>query len=567
MYRDELKELISFVDKSNNLFNFDEEAINKNSIWEIYSFLFKCHIDNKQVTLSSLADSCKLPRATAIRKINLLIKKKIIIQRARTKTGKTFSLHPSEKLIHSFTHFLKETKYHVAFSLGYENNNTSSFYFGSSLLSANIIPPPGILNIHCKPNEKINMLLDDDPTFIVINKNKNFIENMLGVKLEITLLENTELRKKLIDNSRVSKSKYDIISFDMPWIGEMHKNKYLLPLNEIINNNDFNIKDFHPAGIKASTYNNILYGLPIEEVASIMVYRKDIFDALELKIPKNLTDLFICLKKLKKFSPTTYPFAWPAVEGFPLGCQVIEMLGNLGSPLVKLRKISDGIFDTSNLDSVPKKIDLVNENVINSIFLLSKLKQYSHPQILSMTWDRVADSYAKGEVAMANIWSGRSGYFENNPNSPAYKNSVYRAKPGGIEGIEASSIGGFSLGMPSNVDKNKIKTIFSVIKYLVSPPMIKYYIENGVSASPLFSVSNDPEVQKISPSLVAVDNMQKNGHLKNWLRVPIPSYFDIANIIGNKLHREYLKTPLNLNKRKSLEILEEIQLSIDHLLN
>ena len=27
----------------------------------------------------------------------------------------------------------------------------------------------------------------------------------------------------------------------------------------------------------------------------------------------------------------------------------------------------------------------------------------------------VADPYAKGEVAMANIWSGRSGYFENNP--------------------------------------------------------------------------------------------------------------------------------------------------------
>ena len=60
-------------------------------------------------------------------------------------------------------------------------------------------------------------------------------------------------------------------------------------------NNNFNIKDFHPAGIKASSYNNILYGLPIEEVASIMVYRKDIFDALKLKIPNNLTDLFFCL--------------------------------------------------------------------------------------------------------------------------------------------------------------------------------------------------------------------------------------------------------------------------------
>lgn len=567
MYRDEIKELISFVDKSNNLFNFDEEASSKNSIWEIYSFLFKCHIDNKQVTLSSLADSCKLPRATAIRKINSLIKKNIIVQRARTKTGKTYSLHPSDKLIHSFTNFLKETKYHVAFSLGYENKSTSKFYFGTSLLSANIIPPPSFLNIHCSPNEKIKMLLDDDPTFIVINKNKNLIENMLSVKLDITLMDNDALRKKLIDNSKLSKSKFDIISFDMPWTGEIHKNKYFLPLNDVINKINFNIKDFHPAGIKASTYNNILYGLPVEEVASIMVYRKDIFDYLELNIPNNLTDLFFCLKKLKKFSPTDYPFAWPATTGFPLGCHFIEMLGNLGSPLVELRKISEGIFDTTNLDSVPKKINIVNENAINSVFLLSKLKKYSHPQILSMTWDRVADSYAKGEVAMANIWSGRSGYFENNPSSPAHKNSVYRAKPGGIEGFEASSIGGFSLGLPSNINKNKIKIIFSVIKYLVSPPMIKHYIENGVSASPLFSVSNDPEVQTASPSLVAIDDMQKNGQIKNWLRVPIPSYFDVANIIGNKLHNKLLRTNLKLNKTECLKIIQEMQSSIDKLAN
>ena len=77
------------------------------------------------------------------------------------------------------------------------------------------------------------------------------------------------------------------------------------------------------------------------------------------------------------------------------------------------------------------------------IYLLSKIKQYSHPNILSMTWDDVAKSYTKGDVAVANIWSGRCGFFENNKESPAYKNSFYTAKPGGKEGFEASSIGGF----------------------------------------------------------------------------------------------------------------------------
>ena len=36
--RNELKYLISFIDKSNDLFDFDEEAIAKNSIWKIYSY-------------------------------------------------------------------------------------------------------------------------------------------------------------------------------------------------------------------------------------------------------------------------------------------------------------------------------------------------------------------------------------------------------------------------------------------------------------------------------------------------------------------------------------------------
>ena len=97
--------------------------------------------------------------------------------------------------------------------------------------------------------------------------------------------------------------------------------------------------------------------------------------------------------------------------------------------------------------------------------------------------------------------------------------------------------------------------------------MIKYYIENGVTASPLFSVSNDPEVQKSNPSLISIDNMQKKGLIKNWLRVPIPNYFNIANLIGNVLHTNLKSRSNTINKAESLKIAQSIQSSLKDLLS
>ena len=556
--RNELKYLISFIDKSNDLFDFDEEAIAKNSIWKIYSYLLQSHLDNKLVTISSLAHSCGLPRATAIRKIKKLINKKIIIQKPRTSTGKTYSLHPSEKLYLSFTNFLEKTKEHIAHSLGYENEKNNNFYFGTSLLSANIIPKPTQINLNCDANEEISILFNDNQTFKIIKRSQRYIENLLGLKLNIYLKSNDSLRKELIKNSKLKNSNYDIVCFDVPWTGEIYNNKYLLPLNDMISNDNLNIKDFHPEGINASSYNNKLYGLPIEQVASIMVYREDILKKLNLNIPRTISDLFFCLKKIKDSDLIKYPFAWPGKSGFTLGCHFMEMMGNLGSPIIELRKISDSVFETNNLDSINKKINVFNAAGAESIFLLFKIINYSHPDTLKMNWDDVAESYSNGEVAMANIWSGRSGFFENDVLSPARKKSIYDAKPGGKEGYQTSSIGGYSLGLPSNINRKKIKLSFSVIKYFVSPNMIKYYIEKGVTTSPLFSVSNDPVVQEISPSVLKIDKLQKTGKINSWSRLPLPEFTKVANIIGDRLNDEFKKSS-NLHRQKSMKIVREIQ--------
>ena len=79
-------------------------------------------------------------------------------------------------------------------------------------------------------------------------------------------------------------------------------------------------------------------------------------------------------------------------------------------------------------NGINKKINICNSAGQESIFLLFKIIKYSHPDTLNMSWDEVAESYSNGEVAIANIWSGRSGFFENNILSPARKKSIYDAK-------------------------------------------------------------------------------------------------------------------------------------------
>ena len=128
MYRSEINYLIDYIDKSRDFFNFDKEAAFGKSTWKIYSFLFKNFYEDKLVTQSSLAMASGLSRATGNRKIINLIKEKKIIQKPRTKSGKSFSLHPSIELQDSFLNLLKNTKYHVAFAMGYSEKKSQTFY-------------------------------------------------------------------------------------------------------------------------------------------------------------------------------------------------------------------------------------------------------------------------------------------------------------------------------------------------------------------------------------------------------------------------------------------------------
>ena len=66
---------------------------------KLFVALLRNHLNGKLTTSSSLAQSSGLSYGTSIRAITSIEDRGLLVRRSRTDTGKSFSLHPSEKLI------------------------------------------------------------------------------------------------------------------------------------------------------------------------------------------------------------------------------------------------------------------------------------------------------------------------------------------------------------------------------------------------------------------------------------------------------------------------------------
>ena len=119
------------------------ESIQPDAVWNMIVYLMQRHYAGKLVTPTSLARAANVPYATAVRRMNDMLAKGLLIRRPRTKTGRSDSVHPSPELIRRAFACAYEVKTSIARSLGRNVADARSFYLGASHLSASIIPHTG----------------------------------------------------------------------------------------------------------------------------------------------------------------------------------------------------------------------------------------------------------------------------------------------------------------------------------------------------------------------------------------------------------------------------------------
>jgi multiple sugar transport system substrate-binding protein len=499
--------------------------------------LIRSHLSGQLVTSSSLAAASGMSYGTAMRAIDDMQVRGLIIKRPRTPTGRSFSLHPAAALLAQWQAYARRAKSLVAASLRQEQPGGRAARPRSAAAdpAAGIVPLPPVLDSKLALSRQLRMLMHADPTFMAMHVLKRHFEMAFGTAISSRALSIDRLHAEIVVNSRLPVSQYDLIACDLPWFGEMAASGRLLALDRLIEAAKFDTADFHPDALASTRHRGRQYGVPVITTAEILVYRTDLLAAAGIAPPLTAAATLDAASRLHDPSAGISGIAWNGGRGTPVGHTFLMILAAFGQPVVDLRPTADG-FDAENASGEQLRPLFLTETARQTADYMCELVEYSPPNILNMAWYDRAAAYAQGKAAIAYSHTMLAPLFELDRTSPAYRRTGYLPHPVGPKGRPIAPLGGYALTIPANIAPERIEPVWIALRALTSANTIKLYLANGSLASPRFSLSRDPEIRALSPMVAAVDDMARLGYMRMWPRPPIPENAPIVAIIGEEIH-------------------------------
>jgi multiple sugar transport system substrate-binding protein len=499
--------------------------------------LLKGHLEARTVTPTSLIGASHVPYATANRRLKEMIAAGLFEQRPRTATGKSFSLHPSEKLLTQWTQVAGRVRRmaETRFAGQALPQDTEDYYFGGSYAGAVSIPPLTVRPDPIKVAGGLRVLVHGDPTFMVMDQLKRQLEQVIGTQINQRAFSIDRLRDEALRNAERPTSRYDMIAVDLPWIGEFAERGVLMPLDEALDVKRLDPADFHTAGWKGTHWRGKPFGVPSQTTPELLFFRRDIFASAGLEPPTTTDELLDAASTLHNPRKGFYGIAWNAARGTALGHTVMMTLADFGQPVIDLPRAAGG-FDLDALHKGGHRATIDTPAGLLAAEYLMELLNYSPPDILSMSWYERVRPYAEGSVAMAYGYTLIAPYFERDETSPACGTTGYLPHPAGPGGSALAPVGGYVMGIPANIAPERLPAAIEALCVFTSPEAQKLYVQHGSRTNPRYSVAADPDVRRLSAIFEAVDGMSWRDELQFWPRPPVPEIAGLVQICGEEFH-------------------------------
>ena len=500
--------------------------------------LMDSHFAGRIVSPSAMVAASGVPYATGTRRLAEIMDSGLVEQRPRTKSGKTFSLHPSPRLLQIFNQLSDRvdriTRTHFDMTGGAPED--ADYYFGGTYQAGQaMIPPPAVLPQALKLPGGLRILVHGDPTFMVMDNLKRQFEQIVGTDIHQRAFSIDRLREEALRNAERPKSRYDLIAVDLPWLGEFVKKGVIRPLHEVMDVARLEPSDFHTAGWRAAHWDEVPYGVPSQTTPELFFYRRDLFAEAGLEPPTTTGAVLDAARHFHEPQRGRYGVAWNAARGTALGHTFMMTCADFGQPIIDMAEIAGG-YDADHLERGDFRPMLDTDRALAAAEYLVELMAYSPPDILSMSWYERVRPYASGKVAMAYGYTLLAPYFELDASCPAYGNTGYLPHPHGPEGVPIAPVGGYMMCIPANLAEDRIADATEALVTFTSPPAQKLYALEGSRTAPRYSVGADAEVRRMSPIFELVDQMSWRDELQFWPRPPIPQISDIFAICGHELH-------------------------------
>ncbi|WP_370402656.1 extracellular solute-binding protein [Sulfitobacter sp. JB4-11] len=533
----EMLDMVAFLEDVSDETEGAIDLVASNPHLRMALHLLKGHFEAKVITPTSLIGASRVPYATANRRLKEMIEAGLIEQRPRTKTNKSYSMHPSEKLMAQWVQLSGRVRRLAESRLGLKDapDDTQDYYFGGSYTAAQSIPPLPVCTEPLKIPGGLRVLVHGDPTFMVMENLKRQFEQVIGTEINQRAFSIDRLREEALRNAERTASRYDILAVDLPWIGEFAERGVLMPLEQAMDIARLDPADFHTAGWKATHWGGRAYGVPAQTTPELLFYRRDIFARAGLQPPATTDALLQTARTLHDPQRGVAGIAWNAARGTALGHTVLMTMADFGQPVLDLPEKAGG-FDTDALAQHSYRPTIDTDAGLRAAEFLLELLDYSPSDILSMSWYERVRPYAEGKVAMAYGYTLLAPYFELDDTSPAHGQTGYLPHPVGPGASPVAPIGGYAMGIPANLTEDRIAAAVEALTVFTSPGAQKLYVQNGSRTNPRYSVAADPDVRRASPIFEAVDGMSWRDELQFWPRPPVPQIADIIQICGEEFH-------------------------------
>lgn len=537
MTENELLRVIEFLERTRRPLHERLPIAEPDPIWNLVVHLVRSQLTGQIVTISTLTNVAGVPYATALRRVHKLIDEGWIECRPRTKSGKTFSLHPSADLYARFLDYAREVKGVLAQTFGRDNKGEAEeeYYFGGAHPNAGMAPPMELVSRRVHDNIRISFLLHDDNYFSSMRDMWIDFRSNLASRRDFELQPLPELHERLARNSAASASDFDVVTVNMPWLAEFAASGALRPLDDLIPAEKINREDFHPTVWRTGGWNGKQYGIPIYVTIEVLAVRKDWTTEAGLRLPRTFNDVLCVARALHAPERDRFGVVWNAASGMAVAHSFMFFVGCCGGTVLNLTQRGDGyLLEHLGAENMRPTID--NRAGRAALGYMHQLMEVSPSGILDYDWNRGLDDFLKGRAAMTYVWTMRAARFENDIHSMVKRRVAYLPHPAGPGGRITGPVGGFLLAVPGNLPPERARVAIDAIAWMAGPDAMKAHAKNGYPVVPRFSVSADPPDAVNPPIIDVVDRLARNNVLHAWQRPPVPEYRRIEKILGEEIH-------------------------------
>jgi ABC-type glycerol-3-phosphate transport system substrate-binding protein len=163
--------------------------------------------------------------------------------------------------------------------------------------------------------ESIRLLMESVPDTRYIQELLPQFKAETGIDVDMEVISYIDMHSKLVPQLVSPKGSYDAIVVDFYWVGEFTKAGWLMPLDDLVKRDNFDVSVYVPKLVElVGRVDNTLYMLPFYNYSMAIIYRKDMIEdpkeqaafkakyGMDLKIPKTWDEYW---KQVEFFSRDT----------------------------------------------------------------------------------------------------------------------------------------------------------------------------------------------------------------------------------------------------------------------